>query len=185
MHLTTIFDATNPLVVSIEPDANGVWQIQPSATETVKGTGPHHGDKHRDIVSGRAGDMKNVVKPHWTNRRAAGAPVNPTFFAGDHVPIVLTPTEQVKFVCGFPFTIWVDQDPNVSIAQALPGQPPSLQNPMQMTRPVDVSVNVAGVYSSAAFTVQATCQIFYKCTAYVDLGNGQTIVIDPDTIIDF
>ena len=90
----------------------------------------------------------------------------------------------MQFVCGYPFTIWLDRDPNVSIVPPSTGNP-SPQNPIGMTRPVDVSVKVAGVYSSAAFTVQQTCQIFYKCTAYVDLGNGQTLVIDPDTIIDF
>ena len=59
MSLAKIFDAANPLIVSID-NASGVWQIQPSDKVKVNG-GPHNGKNHRDISNGRGGNMKPVV----------------------------------------------------------------------------------------------------------------------------
>jgi hypothetical protein len=171
----SIFDNANPLIVVIEPDANGVWQIQPSKDDKVTGGGPGNGSIHRDIASGRALEMKPVAGPAWTLRRSAGASVDPTFFHEDHVPIVLIPGEKVKFKCARPFVIWLDRDPNVSIVTGTP------QNPLGITLPVTGNGGNSPVFN----VVGCGQQVFYKCTAYVDLGTGETLVIDPDTIIDF
>jgi len=166
----SIFDSGHPLVVTIEPDNNGVWQIQPSNTETV------NGNIHRVIARGRGQDMKPTAGPAWTNRRSAAAPTQPPYFDEDHVPIVLIPGEKVKFRCAHPFVLWLDRQPNVSV---VPGTP---QNPLDG---VTLPISAPGGNSPVFNVLGCGQQIFYKCTAYVDLQNGQTLVIDPDTIIDF
>ena len=68
-----IFDSSNPLIVSIEPDGNGDWQIQPSDKAKLNG-GAHNGQKHRDICTGRGGDMETCSEaPLGSTPRCRGA----------------------------------------------------------------------------------------------------------------
>ena len=179
-NLTIEFDATNPLVVLIETHEKG-GDISASDKHFFKGdkTKPHS-VKMRERVENNS----RVIFGDWDIRRVQGAPQKPHFAdpTHPHAPVVVHSGETVKFLCVRPFKIWVQREPNVIPDLSSPENPFEWRSTLEATFEARADGYNFGVTATVAAGI--TAQRFYKCTAWVDIGDNRTVLIDPDVIGD-
>jgi|RhiMetdeSRZDD1v2_1073273.scaffolds.fasta_scaffold255048_2 hypothetical protein len=172
MATTPQFSTLDPLIIRIEQDEDGEWTIRPSKIDRSGGK------THSQIMDERRQLIEPAVLDDWTTRRAAGAPRRPHFKTeAGHVPVIVTQGEKILFRSQdrLPFTIWIDRDPNVVVDAAGP------QSPFGLSLPHNSTDGESSLLTVAANVFR---QRFYKCTAYVQVAAGNTIVVDPDVIGD-
>jgi hypothetical protein len=169
------FTADSPLIIQIFPKDNGEWDIQPSPGNI---DGISNAPTYRQVMDARKENLigRGITKEWFDRSKDKTKHPVPHFIAEkDHIPVVVATGEWVQFrsQANKPFVIWVDRDPNVT---PIPGTP---QNPFGFTLPTLCQNGESG-----KFEVQprVASQRFYKCTAHIDLGGGQTALVDPDVI---
>ena len=175
-NVTIEFDAMNPLVVLIEAHEKG-GDIGVSSKHFFKGdkTKPHSVKMDERVDSD-----SQAIFGDWERRRVQGAPRKPHFTDPDHphAPAVVHFGETVKFLCVRPFKIWVQREPNVIPDLSSP------ENPFGWATTLEAQ-KINGDFTVTATVVGgATAQRYYKCVAWVDIGDNRTVLIDPDVIVD-
>ena len=180
-NVTIEFDAANPLVVRIaikgkdethETDPTG-WDINVSDEHFFRGKS--HKEKMRERI-----ELNKAIIDDWDTRKVQGAPA-PHFLDPHHGPVVVRSGETVRFLCQRPFKIWVQREPHVT---------PELSSPESpfvgwTTTQDSGNVKVNDDYTVTAIAANGiTAQRFYKCTAWIDIGDRKTVLVDPDVIGD-
>ena len=186
------FTSVAPLRVTIELDeTTGTGEIQVDARDAAAINNRRHekldANGKPDPKAPELPELETTLLDDWKNRRAGNGDQKPHFadHAG-HRPILMREGEVVEFNCKYPFEIWADRDPNVSVYPGAPNNPFGWNSPQSASdRVLQATVNAPPLDGNGTPTQPGPAdQQFYKFRAWVYVTPDKFYVIDPDGSCD-